>query len=90
MKHLCEESHPLLHLPELMSALAAGHPSAKRSLQPAFDAAAAQAGLPLYGLQPFEPLVLDDIDPGLHTPHFPGPSSVLSTLLAWLKTLYQC
>ncbi len=55
-----------------MCCVAAAHPSAKRSLHPAFDAAAVQAGLPLYDLQPFKPLLLDDAELGLPTPHFTG------------------
>ena len=50
----------------------AGEPSAKRSLQPAFNAAAAQAGMPLCDLQPFEPLLLGEADAGSLTPHHTG------------------
>ncbi|CAL5220452.1 g2471 [Coccomyxa viridis] len=49
-----------------------GEPSAKRSLQPAFNAAAAQAGMPLCDLQPFEPLLLGEADAGSLTPHHTG------------------
>ena len=57
--------------------LLAANPSTKRSLQPAFDAAAAQAGMPLYELQPFEPLLLEDTDPSLQTPTFPGAHCIM-------------
>lgn len=52
--------------------LSAGNPSAKRSLLPAFDAAAAQAGMPLFELQPFEPLLLDDEGAGLQDTLYAG------------------
>ena len=52
--------------------LGAGDPSAKRSLLPAFDAAAAQAGKPLFELQPFEPLLLDDEGAGLQDTPYAG------------------
>ena len=57
--------------------LLAANPSTKRSLQPAFDAAAAQAGMPLYELQPFEPLLLEDTDPSPQTPGFPGAHCIM-------------